>query len=334
VDRFVVGTGRCGSTLLSRMLAASPQVLSVFEFFNGLDVARRFGAEPVAGAQVAELISQEQPFLSAVLRRGYAVPEVVYPFDRGRYRREDPLPWVLVSLLPRLVDDPDALFDESVAWLAERGRLPIVEHYRALLDFWVQRLGRELWVERSGSSLDYVDALATAFPEARFVHLHREGPEVALSMRGFAAYRLPVAVMYDVATERGMPLAELGDFDLQAAPRGDDAVSQILASPPPVEVFGRYWSDQIERGSDALARLDPARVLSLRFEQLAEEAAPQLRRVADFFEIDSQRDSWISRAAALTRGMPPRRLAKLAPDARARLLEACEPGTRRLGGLA
>ena len=37
MDRFIVGTGRCGSTLLSRMLACHPAVCSIFEFFNGLD---------------------------------------------------------------------------------------------------------------------------------------------------------------------------------------------------------------------------------------------------------------------------------------------------------
>ncbi len=83
MDRFIVGTGRCGSTLLSRMIALHPAVLSVFEFFNGLDVTRRFSPEAVSGAEIAALVAAEQPFLTAVMRRGYAVPEVIYPFDRG-----------------------------------------------------------------------------------------------------------------------------------------------------------------------------------------------------------------------------------------------------------
>ena len=44
MDRFVVGTGRCGSTLLSRMLGENRSVLSIFEFFNGLDMTRRFSS--------------------------------------------------------------------------------------------------------------------------------------------------------------------------------------------------------------------------------------------------------------------------------------------------
>ena len=48
--RFIVGTGRCGSTLLSRMIRENPQVVSLFEYFNGLDVRRRFSKAPMSGA--------------------------------------------------------------------------------------------------------------------------------------------------------------------------------------------------------------------------------------------------------------------------------------------
>jgi hypothetical protein len=35
--RFIIGTGRCGSTLLSRMLRLHPRVLELSELFVGLD---------------------------------------------------------------------------------------------------------------------------------------------------------------------------------------------------------------------------------------------------------------------------------------------------------
>ena len=92
MDRFIVGTGRCGSTLLSRMLGEHPEVLSLFEFFTGLDWSARFGDEPLSGPKFRALVSAEQPFVTAVLRRGYDVSEITYPFDGiGRYRRDDPL---------------------------------------------------------------------------------------------------------------------------------------------------------------------------------------------------------------------------------------------------
>jgi hypothetical protein len=176
MDRFIVGTGRCGSTLLSQMLAENPGVLSVFEFFNGLDVMRRFGMEAVSGAEFAALISAEQPFVTAVLRRGYPVPEITYPFGpTSRFQRDAPLPWILVSALPRLVRDPDRLFDAIVAFATSLPTQHLARHYRALFDWLVGANDREFWIERSGSSIDYLASLHIFFPDARFLHIHRDG---------------------------------------------------------------------------------------------------------------------------------------------------------------
>ena len=67
----MVGTGRCGSTLLSLMLAEHRDVVSLHEFFTGLDWSRRFADGLVPGPEVAELIGAEQPVTTAVLARGY-----------------------------------------------------------------------------------------------------------------------------------------------------------------------------------------------------------------------------------------------------------------------
>jgi hypothetical protein len=331
MDRFIVGTGRCGSTLLSQMLAEHPAVLSLFELFNGIDAARRFAPEPIPGPEFAALIGAEQPFVTAVLRRGYAVPEIVYPFEgRGRYRREDPLPWILVSLLPRLSDDPDALFDALMRFAAGLPAQPAAGHYRALFAWLGARLGRPDWIERSGSSIEYLGALLGAFPEARFLHLHRDGAEVALSMREHHAYRLPTCFLYDAPVASGRRVSELGGIDLSAPPRRDDAISQILASRPPPALFGRYWSDQILRGLDARPRLAPERYAELRFEALLAAPEPELARIERFFELPPA-PGWRQRAAARVRGMPPLRVPERTEAERDALVEACRPGMQRLG---
>jgi Sulfotransferase family len=331
VDRFVVGTGRCGSTLLSRMLSQHPALLSIFEFFNGIDAGRRFADEPIDGKDFAALFCAEQPFVTAVLRRGYEVPEIVYPFGAGgRYRRDEPLPWVLVTALSRMTDDPDALYEEVVGFARALPRQPAVAHYRALFAWLAARRGRRIWLERSGSSIEYLAELARAFPGARFLHLHRDGRETALSMREHHAYRLPISILYGAPVDSGRTLAELGPIDVHAPPLGDDPVSQILASRPPARYFGAYWQDQVVRGHRALRDLDADQYAEVAFEDLVAAPREALGAIAEFFELPRGGD-WIERAAALVRGAPAGRFDALPEPERSELSAACRAGMQLLG---
>jgi hypothetical protein len=74
MDRFIVGTGRCGSTLLSQMLAEHPAVLSLFELFNGIDAARRFAPEPISGEELRRADRGRAAAVTADVRRGYGWP--------------------------------------------------------------------------------------------------------------------------------------------------------------------------------------------------------------------------------------------------------------------
>ncbi|MCS5637789.1 MAG: sulfotransferase [Myxococcota bacterium] len=341
MERFVVGTGRCGSTLLSRMLDEAPGCLGVFEFFNGLDANERFDPRPISGAALGEMISREQPFVTAVLRRGYRVDEITYPFaddpegpaPRGRHRRGEPLPWILVSMLPRLTRQPDALFEELGRFTAGLPDQPPRDHYLALFGWLCKRLERSWWIERSGSSIDYAADLIRLYPEARFVHLHRLGPEVALSMREHHAYRLPIALLYDAALADGRRVSELPPLDLEAPPTRDDTISRILEARPPAEYFGRYWADQVLRGQPALDRLPPGQLLEVPFETLVSRPRDVLTEIAEFFEIETGAGGggWIPRAASLVAGVPPARSPRLSSHERSQLLEACAPGAELMG---
>ena len=317
--RFVVGTGRCGSTLLSRMLAEHPQVVSLHEVFTGLDWGRRFADGDHTGAEVADILATPNQVTRDALSRGYDAEEITYPFrTTDRYTRADPVPWVLVSTLAYLSDDPDALFDRTVAWLGERGPAPIADQYRALFDWWAAGVGRPAWIERSGSSVDYLADLARLFPDARFVHLHRSGPEVALSMRNHALYRLAVQLTYGVVPDGVDPADD--------SPEGADRLVRAwLEGRPPVELYGRYWSDQVVRGCAAAAELGPDRLRTVAFEDLVAEPARLLAELARFFDLPRD-PGFPDRAAALVHGVPPARAPDLSPDEREALEAACRPG--------
>ena len=329
MHRFIVGTGRCGSTLLSRMLAENPQTLSIFEYFNGLDVFRRFSPGKASGAEFAALISAEQQVVTAVLRRGYDVEEITYPFESGgRYRRGEALPWILVSMLPRLSQEPDALFDEVVRFAEGLPEQTMVAHHVALFEWLCRRLGRTHWIERAGSSIDYLGALAANFPDARFLHIHRDGYEAALSMRGHHAYRLPIALMYRAHDGTSPPISAI-DFGIEPTPA--DPISEILASEPPIAYYGRYWSDQVVHGFDALREIEPAHYREIRFEDLLASPREILAEICDFFGLAGRGRPWLDSAVALFGAPPQRRFDTLSAVDQEILISACRPGRALLG---
>jgi hypothetical protein len=267
-----------------------------------------------------------------VLSRGYQVPEIVYPFAAGsRFAPGDGLPWILVSMLSRLSDQPDALYEATLEFARSLPRQHLPAQYRALFEWLTLREGARVWIERSGSSIDYVAPLKRFFPSARFVHIHRDGPEAALSIREHHAFRL--AVTLSTAHLRGdaVSLAELDTLEPGRAADGDDEISRQLRVRPEAQHFGEFWSKQLERGMPMLADLAQEERLDVRFENLIGDSRRELRRICAFFEIDSERDVWLDRAEALVRGLPAARAPQLPRTERDALLAACAPGMRLLG---
>jgi hypothetical protein len=326
--RFVVGTGRCGSTLLSRMLSENAQVLNVFELFSGIDQFFRFERRDVEGPELAAQLRLDHPMLTMVMKRGGAVPEVVYPFDdpNTRHVLGDPVPWALAIAVPRISDDPDALFDEMIARAEAAPRQPLSKHYRELFDWLTETHGKTAWIERSGSSIDFLGELFEFFPDARFVHIHRDGHEATLSMREYAVLRVTIAVMNGV----------LGDVEyshdglVALEQEKPEEIDRLLATRSPIELFGKYWSDQILNGLAARRAIPDEKFLDVRFEDLVIDPARVLHEIADFFELSADGD-WIERAAALSRGMPRLRAPDLDDDERSRLEASCAEAMKAIG---
>jgi hypothetical protein len=311
--RFVVGTGRCGSTLLSLMLAEHRQVVSIHECFTGLD-GRRFVEEPVPAPDLVGLLSAEQSVTTKVLALGHTSDEIQYPFDAPgvRYRRGASVPWLLVTMLSRLTDRPDELFDRMLDFAAAQPVQPMARHWDDLFGWLAASKGRAAWVERSGSSIDYVGDLARLWPDARFVHIHRDGHEAALSIRAHPFFRLALAIMYDL-------------FPDDPSMSEDDLIRHVVETEPPAWCAGRFWSDQVLHGYAALPDLDADQWLDVRFEDLVASPAGVLDRIAAFLDLPID-PGFAARGAALVGPPPPTRFDRLRPDDQANLRKECRPG--------
>ena len=98
-----------------------------------------------------------------MLAKGALMEEVLYGFGAGARFGPDDVPPILVTALPHLTRDYEALYDEMGPFLRSGGRAPLGQHYRYLFDWLCRRFDRERVVERSGSSLLFVSALARHF---------------------------------------------------------------------------------------------------------------------------------------------------------------------------
>ena len=338
VPTFIVGTGRCGSTMLSNMLREHPQVLSLSEFFGlvgeGGKVPEAFAPESMDGRRFWSIVaSTTAPLLNFALRNRLPVPEYLYDCDApaARFSSQTGVPAILVTTLPHLTEDCDALFSvlekEVTAWPAAM----IGEHYRHLFGWLAQHFGKRLWVERSGN-IRLNEKLLALFPEARFVHLVRDGRDAAISMQGHLVFRLGLLMIrieqcLGVHPLQSADRARINDVPTELRPFLPERFSleAFLAFRIPLQLCGEFWAQEIDTGLAVLRALPADRLLTLRYEDFFVDPKRQLDALTTFLDDGLIDEEWSIRCAATVRKPKSSWRDLPAEEARA-LTEACHPG--------
>ena len=75
---FVVGTGRSGSTALSKLLRAHPDLLSLNELLASAMHADTLGEQPVAGQEFRHWMTRPTPLFVRMIRSGSHLPEFLF----------------------------------------------------------------------------------------------------------------------------------------------------------------------------------------------------------------------------------------------------------------
>ncbi|WP_428263977.1 sulfotransferase family protein [Haliangium sp.] len=336
---FVVGTGRCGSTMLSNMLRQHPLIASMSEFFSTVcDVGGRipeaFSEQELDGEQFWTFISAIAPREALALRHGVVMPEVIYPYDSptARYSAQSGVPAILQVTLPHLTDDHDALFDELGKQVKTWPTQLRSEHYRALFDWLTQRFGKQIWIERTGGVHVIIEPLHDFFPDARFIHIVRDGRDTAISIREHLGFRIFIV---------GSMLTEMLGVD----PYVSSDRTHIDQVPPPLRAFlpesfdaqafhdyrvpldmcGGLWSQQIDNGLKVLNALPDESVHTVRYEDILADPAAQLDRLTRFLGAEFVNDDWATTCAQVVR--TPRSSWRNLPASEADALSAaCQPG--------
>ncbi|MEV6768795.1 SDR family oxidoreductase [Nocardia sp. NPDC051030] len=334
---FVVTTGRAGSTAVSRILRAHPDVLSLNEFF--LSVRTSTTPDTVLAAEKFwQLLADPHPLFDPMIRGGSGIPELLYPALAGtRYDAHTTgIPAISLMTLPHLSGTPDLVFDELAAEISRWPDQCAAQHFRSLFAWLAARFGGSVVIERSGMSLGWVTWLRESFPDARFVHLYRNGPDTALSMSRQTGFRMMALIQDGLDLLDPDTANRYWQFDPAAIPAetaellADRIDRDYLADLDlPLARFGRMWSQLIHTGTAALADLPPDRHLPLAFEHLLTNPHTELTRLAEFLDIDPD-PTWLAHSSATLDRSRIGTARTLPPAEHRALIESCSPGTQLL----
>ena len=322
--------------MLSNMVRKHPDLLSVSEFFTSL-TSQAFRGAHLTGENVFRRLDTLSPSGHALLANGLFVDEFLYRLDPdARYRPEE-VPPVMCATLPHLSDDPESLWDQLSASLRSRGTDSLAAQYRFIFEWLAGHFGKKAWIERSGASLLFVPVLDRLFPDARFVHVFRDGRDTAISMQRHHFFRLriqaaellkrtgldPFHPFNWLGTSPWMPFFERWRFRFFSAKRYRRTRIRLNSA-------GWFWSGMIERGSRYLDALPADRVLAMRFESVVEDPRAEMSRFIQFIGAGFEDRRWLEEVCEMPRKRTPSRH-RLSPGERQSLAAACAPGQRILG---
>lgn len=273
---IILSSGRSGSTFVTRMLHAHPDVLSVSELFFRKVVRRGLtDAAPIPGALFWSRLDRPSRIIDAAIGSGMTSREFIYPYATGRFRPPAPTPGILHMTLPALSTAPDDLYDDLASAVPRWPARAVADHHRALFAWLRDRYPASVVVERTGGSLRYARDLVAAFPEAKFVYLHRDPVDTILSMSRYLISRLNVTReealrILGVASLREAPTAPAAlrdqartHLEILTPPYRVPAVTDL---PLPLTAFAARWKQATELGLAALRDIPAHRLAVMRYE--------------------------------------------------------------------
>lgn len=335
---FILGTGRCGSTMISNILNSHPRILSLSEFFSyvGMDA---FRPKNPSGDRMWEFYSEQRARTRLMLRESYE--ELLYPVDDpgARFTRLN-VPPLMCATLPHLTDRYEALYDELEPFVRAQPKQPPVAHFHGLFGRLCEEFGCDVWAERSGLTLIVASRLLRQFPDARVIHICRDGRDTAVSMSRHYLFRMIVATFKRLHMFR----AFLAAMPLMSGSGPSENIMSLMEVVVPrlvsyerlpfeklkVTDFAVFWNALVALADKVLADVPSDRLLNLKFEDMLAKPEAQLRRIACFIDPALEDEDWIRKASSIPRPSTSKFPALGAAD-RAAVLEACRPGLERLG---
>ena len=325
--------------MISQMLNKHPAILSLSEFFSLLGL-NAFTGRRVTGEYIWQLYSEPAGQMSIIERESFG--ELLYPFSDPQTRfSATTLPPIMAITVPHLTDEYEDLYDEIGRFVRAQPKMLPSDHYRSLFTWLGLQLSKKLWIERHGGSLVMASRLLRHFPEARVVHIFRDGRETTLSMSKHPSFRIILALMrrgkkigldlyrlLEKLEERDRLTCWLAKFQWL---RSD--VDSLLNKQSDLSEFAELWSKMIETGHRVFGHFPPDRLLNLRFEDILENPEREVKRLIRFISPELEDNAWVKEVVQIPR-QKSSKFVLLDPNTQREITTACRPGLERLGYLA
>ena len=336
--------------MISDVLNRHPKVLSLSEFFSFLGF-RAFAKRRLDGRAMWDIYTRQGPGLRALLNSDNLISEIIYPFNAPQARfSPQTVPCILCTTLPHLTPHFDSLYDALEPIIRACPEAELADQYRFLFEWLCDRFDRNLWIERSGGSLLFGFRLLKLFPEARVVHIYRDGRDTAMSMNRHGAFVMTLATLQKLrrvgfkppyysrienntvdgpppdapptfsALERFVQALVLRFFNLEKMARQEFDL----------EAYGDLWSRMVLFGQRYLSSLPPDRLFALSYEDVLRNPREKLKELIEFVDPGLMDDAWLDEAVRIPRPNPSKYLS-LGSEAQLRLTRACAPGLEALG---
>lgn len=346
---LVLSTGRCGGTLLSNVVRAYPAVLSVSELFSAM-LGRDLSNLELDGTEFWNMLSTPaQTDVEVILRCQIQPDELLYPAfaprqGATRFNWVTGVPPLMQTTLPHLTNRPDDLYAKLEIATPNQPKQLLSEHLWWLFKALAEEYRPTVVIERSGGSLIYAAALMRLFPDAKIVHLFRDGRECAESMSRHARYKLAAIragmiarIGYDPYTvvsttekntQRQQPL------DISAHHEFSELIPDRITRASfdqfkvPLRAFGAMWSKIIAVGLKDLSQR--SQVLTLDYSDLTAHPEMSIGRFLEF--IGLERDP--EQVRRIAKGIRPGRDVRMEVSEQQwnELTESCRLGMNRLYG--
>lgn len=246
---FLVGAGRSGTTLLQKVLALHPEIGSTTNYHRHLP-----------------------DWLSGVLLRSIRrFPKLKKSmwFKEGGNAYFIDRPWI-IRIFPAPVED-EGMYRACGMPIASNEGCQLSAEVLTCLRRRFERMGRfmgaKVFIDKRIANIRRLPWLKAAFPDARFLHLIRDGREVAHSLATVSWW--PERVVWWA----GAKPAELEMRGMHA-----------------LEICARNWVEDIRAVQRGLTGIEKDKVREIRYESLLERPVDEIRKVLSFLQLEMPRE--------------------------------------------